>query len=118
MPTYSEITSGIATVEFSFGPLEISVTYCPGKVTEEFLGEYLALKGMDENTFKERFRAFNEALCDVIDEWNITEDDGVTMFPLDPDRLIKLPMTLRFGVAEAITGDFRPNGVATKIPNS
>jgi hypothetical protein len=118
MPTLHELTSGTSTTTFNFGSIPVSLTYFPGKVTEEFMGQVLAFEHMDEHTFAKTFDSFNITLCDLIESWDITEDDGVTMFPLDPARFVKLPLQLRFRLAQEIMASMRPNTDAPKTLNS
>lgn len=117
MPTLRELTSGTATVSFSFGSIPIRVTYYPGKITEEFMGQVLALNSMDENTFSSTFKTFNVTFCSIIESWDITEDDGKTMFPVVPDRVVKLPLQLRMRIAGEVMNDMRPNSDAPKTLN-
>lgn len=117
MPTLHELTSGTSTVNFSFGSIPVRVTYYPGRVTEEFMGQVLALNTMDEHTFTATFKTFNATLCELIESWDITENDGKTMFPLDPERVVKLPLPLRMRISSEIMSHMRPNGEAPKTLN-
>lgn len=117
MPTFYELTSGTSTINFDFGSIPLRVTYCPGLVTEEFMGQVLALNSIDEHTFTETFKSFNETLCEIIESWDITENDGKTMYPLAPERVVKLPLPLRGRIASEIMSDMRPNTEAPKTLN-
>lgn len=117
MPTLHELTSGTATVNFSFGSIPVRVTYYPGKITEEFMGQVLALNNMDEHTFTSTFKNFNATLCEVLESWDITEDDGKTMFPITPERVVKLPLQLRTWIAGEVMNDMRPNTEAPRTLN-
>lgn len=117
MPTLHELTGGTSTISFTFGSVPVRVTYYPGLITETFIGQVLAINNMDETTFMSTFKSFNATFCEVIESWDITENDGTTMFPLDPEHIAKLPIQLRGRIASEIMSDMRPNEGAPKILN-
>jgi len=104
-------------VNFTFGSIPVRVTYYPSRVTEEFMGQMLSFDKMDERTFAPTFAAFNATLCDLIESWDITENDGVTMFPIESERVVKLPLKLRMRISAEIMSDMRPNEEAPKTLN-
>src|SRR5881394_2939065 len=71
---------------------KVNLKYYPGRVTERTisLAESFAATGNDANAVTAGFKAFNEELVRLIKWWDVMENDGVTMFPLDAKRLSEL----------------------------
>lgn len=110
--TFHQMIANTASFSFDFMGEKITIQYFPGKVTEEFMGAVLAIQDMDESTLKATFQSFNQMLCEVISSWDVLEEENGAMYPLVPDRIIKLPWSFRLRVAMEIMGDLRPESIA------
>jgi len=116
--SFHAMVSKLAQISVRFMEEDISITYYPGKVTEEFIGASLALQSMEESTFLARFHTFNQMLCEVIARWDVFEDDACTvMYELTPDKIQKLPWMFRADVSGAILSDMRPEITAVSTQN-
>ena len=108
MPTIGQMVANSATTEVSFNGLVVKVDYFPGKVTERTIQEIRVLSQSTADDIESRFSQLNMLLCGLIKSWDLTEDDGETMFPLDPERMADLPIKFRSKLAVAILQDIRP----------
>lgn len=62
----------------------------------------------------------NALLARFIVKWDLTDDDGVTMFPLTPERLGELPFAFRQQCVSALYGENRmgeANGTLSRKPS-
>ena len=108
--TFSEIVSDTAQVSFRFADNDITLTYHPGRVTEETFQLSFQFGEMDTSTFDATFKSFNQELSNLVSSWDVYIDEEKTqMYPLDADHLVKLPILFRVRVLQAILGDIRPN---------
>ena len=115
--TFQQMVSESATINFTYNDYPIKIVYFPGKLTEEFVGAVIAMNAMDASTFNATFKTYNEQLCDVIESWDVLENDGVTMIPLTPERLAKLPFKFRAKLSQEIMGDMRPEASTPQTAN-
>jgi len=62
----------------------------------------------------------NGLLARFLVKWDVLDDDGVTMFPLTPERLSELPFPFRQQCVQALYGEGRmgeANGTLSKKPS-
>jgi hypothetical protein len=113
-----KIAANTAQVTFQAGesPDEtVTITYYPGRVTEQFFTAFQVFQGQDADVLA-GFEDFNKSLASVIEKWDVYEDDEQTqMFPLDPSRFGELPIGLRMQAYAAISGDIRPEAIAPQV---
>lgn len=108
MPTIWEMTSGTAAIEVAFNRLVVKAEYYPGKITERIIQKMRDLSRMNDGDLT-GFADLNAMIVELIASWDLTENDGVTMFPLDAERLPELPVQFRIKVLTAALKDMRPN---------
>lgn len=108
MPTFSQIIGNSAQITFTYSDEDIKLEYYPGRVTEKVLKIFQAVENIKEETAFDDIAAFNQSLADLIKSWNVTENDGETMYPLEASRLAELPLHFRGKVAGEIMRSFRP----------
>lgn len=118
--SFSQIASNTASVTFSYGSSTVTAMYYPGRITDDMLALVDSIPTLKESSAISMVRTLNDILCEIIKEWDVYEDDKQTiMYPLDPARLGKLPLTFRVLVFNEILSDIRPNETApTKTLNS
>lgn len=109
--TLQKMVAQTAEITFPWGEDTVTFSYHPGKVTETFLSQVLAISRMDEATFEATFKSFNTNLADVLQSWDVLDGDGSdgAMFPLDASRFSELPLIFRMQVAIQVMQDMRPN---------
>lgn len=107
MPTIGEMTSGLASIEVAFHTITVKAQYYPAKITERTIQHIQAFSRPSGDM--SGFADLNAMLIDLVASWDLTEDDGVTMFPLDVERLPELPVMFRVNVMTAALKDMRPN---------
>lgn len=110
--TLAKIASNTASVTLHVGEDTVTIVYYPGRVTEKAIATLNAFGKMDTSRLEEDFSAFNHMLAHLIKSWDVLEDDGETMFPLEAKRLAELPVGFRMGVINAIMSDIRPEQMA------
>lgn len=118
--TLSQIANNESSIVVTGGVLGESVVnlvYYPGHVTEEVFGTLNMFSAMNDENILSSFASFNETLASIIKSWDVMEDDKVTMFPIDPARFPKLPISFRMQVLNAIMGDIRPESFAPQTQN-
>lgn len=114
MPTLSQIIGNSVKITLEFAQEEIQVEFSPGRVTEKTLKIFYAVEHIKEESMFDDIESFNRELAGIIKWWDVTEDDGKTMYPLDVKRLAELPLMFRGAVAGAIMRNFRPEADAPK----
>lgn len=107
MPTIGEMTSGLASIEVPFHTLIVKAEYYPAKITERTIQQIQSLQR--EKGDLSGFADLNALIVDLIASWDLTENDGATMFPIDKERLPELPVVFRMNVLTAAMKDMRPN---------
>lgn len=110
MPTIGEMVSGTAAIQVTFHTTTVKAEYYPGKLTENVIvqiNELTTLTTQEEVT--SGFSTMNDLLVELIASWDLTENDGVTMFPIDAARLPELPLPFRMNMLLATITDMRPN---------
>jgi len=110
MPTIGEMVAGTASIEVTFHTLTVKAEYYPGKLTEDVIGQINDLTMLTtQEEIKSGFSAMNDLIVELIASWDLTENDGVTMFPIDATRLPKLPLPFRMKLLMETMQDMRPN---------
>lgn len=119
MPTFRQIIGNSVKIKFEFAEEEIQLEFHPGRVTEKTLKIFHAVENVKEESMFDDIESFNRELAGIIKWWNVTEDDGETMYPLEVKRLADLPLMFRGAVASAILRNFSPEARASqeKTPN-
>src|SRR5450631_1077122 len=84
MPTFSDIANGIAHGQTVWGALTVKIDYYPAHVTERTIA---SVQGFNVDDPITAFADLNALLIDLIKFWDLTEDDGTTMYPLVEERL-------------------------------
>lgn len=108
MPTFRQIIGNSVSLSFDYSGDEIKAEYYPGHVTEEVVRVFQAVENIKEETAFDDMAAFNATLAKLIKSWNVTEDDGTTMYPLTAARIADLPLHFRGTMAAQIMQAFRP----------
>jgi len=127
--TVGQITSNIAKASFTVTITEedengeattyqekVNLKYYPGRVTERTIA--LANQFQVGNEVAEviaGFHTFNAELVRLIKWWDVLENDGTTMFPLDATRLEELSIDFRGQLLVAIMEDIRPEAIAPQM---
>lgn len=119
MPTFKQLIGNSVKIKIEFAEEEIQIEFHPGRVTEKTLKIFYAVENIKEESMFEDIESFNRELARILKWWDVTEDDGKTMYPLDAKRLAELPLMFRGAVASAILRNFSPEARASqeKIPN-
>src|SRR6266568_5431147 len=96
---------------------KVNLKYYPGPVTEKTIGlaQSFSATGNDADSVTAGFKAFNEELVRLIKWWDVMENDGTTMFPLDAKRLEELSIDFRGQLLVAIMEDIRPEAIAPQM---
>src|SRR6266705_3597432 len=91
--------------------------FYPTRVTEKTIGlaQSFSATGNDADSVTAGFKAFNEELVRLIKWWDVMENDGVTMFPLDARRLSELSIEFRGQLLVAVVSDIRPETLAPHL---
>ena len=129
--TIGQITSNIARATFKVNITiedeetgeestyeeQVNLKYYPGRITEKTiaLAQSFATVAGDADAILSGFRAFNEELVRLIKWWDVMENDGVTMFPLDARRLPELSFEFRGQLLVAITEHMSPEARAPQL---
>ena len=98
MPTLAQMAANSAPVSFSWQGLDFNVSYFPGKLSDAAIAQIDA--GLD---------SMNTELAALVQSWDLLDNDGVTPFPLDPARLVELPVPFKQALVRAMIRDNRPN---------
>ena len=106
--TVSQIASNVATVTVAVDADTVTIQYFPGRVTEKTLALADMFSSTTETTIVDNFKLFNVELANLIKSWDVLENDGQTMFPLDASRFTELPLAFRVKAFMAIIGNIRP----------
>lgn len=109
MPTLSQVAARTKSLVVEWGSTPIKVEYKPGKLTGNLIAE------VENNADVE---TIGTVLIDLIDTWDLTEDDGVTMFPLDLKRFGEIGLPVLTAIFYAIVTDMRPEALAPQMTNS
>ena len=111
MPTFSQIANNTASTTIAWGSLVISVDYFPSHITEKTIATAQSFNIDDPVS---AFGTVNELLVDLVKSWDLTEDDGTTMYPLSENRLADLPVMFRVQCLRDIIGAMRPESMAAQ----
>lgn len=110
MPTISQMVTGTAPVTIQFHGITVKAAYYPGKVTEDIIAQIDALATVGASTeTRAGYSDLDALLTELIASWDLTEDDGVTMIPIDAEHLRTLPVLFRQQALLRIVEDMRPN---------
>lgn len=110
MPTIGEMVRGTASIQVTFHTITVKAEYYPGKLTEDVIGQINDLTTLTtQEEIKSGFSTMNDLLVELIASWDLTENDGVTMFPIDAARLSELPLPFRMNLLMETISDMRPN---------
>lgn len=113
--TLAKITSNTAEISMMVGEDTVNVTYYPGRVTEKTIAQLQGYADVNPDHFAETVHEVNVLMANLIKSWDVLENDEVTMFPLDPERLAELPFMFRTKVVVAIMQDIRPEADAPQM---
>lgn len=110
MPTIGEMVSGTAAITVQFHAITVKAEYYPGKLTESVIAQINELTTLTtQEEVASGFSTMNDLLVELIASWDLTENDGVTMFPIDAARLPELPLPFRMNLLMETVSDMRPN---------
>jgi len=115
----SQIAINEATITLTGGSLgdgSLTITFYPGRITEETVAMPQAFANTSAEAFKQNFADFNAMLVGLIKSWDLLEDDG-SVFPLDAVRFGKLPIAFRMQVYQGIMENISPEAVAASTPS-
>ena len=111
--TLSQIATNTASVTLQVGSETVTVIYYPGHVTEKILtAANFDKRGDDVASIEAAVGDFNVTLANLIQSWDVLENDGETMFPIEASRFPDLPLAFRLQIFGAILGDLNPNSLA------
>jgi hypothetical protein len=129
--TIGQITSNTAKASFTVTITEedeegtehtreeqVNLTYYPGRITEKTIVLSQGINGVaqdDLDGLLGGFRAFNDEMVRLIKWWDVLENDGTTMFPLEASRLEELPYAFRGQLLSAMVNDTRPEAVEPQM---
>jgi hypothetical protein len=112
-----------ATIEVGEEGDTITFRFRHGLITPRFVQDLLALdegrlKGATAGEAAAAVQAVSEQLAHVVAEWDVTEADGATMFPLDPARLAaEIPLDVQVQMLFTILSEMRPGEVTAPGSN-
>jgi len=127
--TVGQITSNIAKATFTVTITEededgqehtsqehVNLKYYPGRITERTIALANQFKVGDElDEVIAGFHSFNAELVRLIKWWDVLENDGKTMFPLEAHRLEELSIDFRGQLLVAIMEEIRPEAIAPQM---
>jgi hypothetical protein len=127
--TVGQITSNIGKATFTVTITEedengslhtyqekVNLTYYPGRVTERTIALANSFQvGSEVAEVIAGFHAFNAELVRLIKWWDVLENDGVTMFPIDITRLEELSIDFRGQLLVAIMEEISPEAIAPQM---
>ncbi len=128
--TVGQITSNIAKAQFTIAITQedeetgeehtyqeqVNLKYYPGRVTERTIALTNQFKASDElDEVLSGFKAFNDEVVRLIKWWDVMENDGVAMFPLDSRRLEELSLDFRGQLLVAIVEGISPEALAPHL---
>lgn len=87
-----------------FADDEVKLWYWPAVYTADFEDEVLTLLQSERNA-----GALATSLLELIDEWDVLEDDGVTPYELSEEHLRTVPATFTMALFTAINKDAAKN---------
>ncbi len=108
--TLAKIARNIAVVVLHYSGEDIVIEYYPSRITGKMLVEMQALAEVEQSKASAGFTSLIETLLLLIKSWTIFEDEDETvMYPLTPESLAALPISLISQTFQAVVGDARPN---------
>lgn len=112
-----KMASNIASVTVTVGDDTATIVYYPARVTEKIL--FMPFDDSSASTMAASFGEFNTDLANLIQSWDVFEDDAQTQpFPVDATRFPELPLEFRLKIYKAIVSDVRPEAAASQTtPN-
>lgn len=112
-----KMASNTASVRVQVGEDTATITYYPARVTEKIL--FMPFDDSSVSTMAASFSEFNTDLANLIQSWDVYEDDAQTqLFPIDAGRFSELPLDFRMKIYQAIVSDVRPEAAAPQTtPN-
>ena len=112
-----KMASNTASVTVRVGDDTATINYYPAKVTEKIL--FMPFDDSSQTAMKASFEDFNGDLANLIQSWDVYEDDAQTqLFPIDATRFAELPLDFRLKIYQAIVSDVRPEEMASQTtPN-
>lgn len=111
--TLAEIAANTSTVTVSFGDKSLSVEYHPLLITDEMLANLTGFAQLTEATALAKIRELAGILVDLIESWDLLENDGETPIPLTVPRLMKLSPVIKARVIQAMMEDINPETMAS-----
>jgi hypothetical protein len=114
--TLNQIAANTASITLSVGGETVTIEYFPGRVTEKVLtaGNF-SRRGDKPEDIAAGVEDFNGTLANLIKSWDVLENDGQTMFPIEAGRFPDLPLGFRLQVFSDILGAFRPEAIAPQV---
>lgn len=95
---------------------QVNLKYYPGRITEKTMALANAYTAQDDlDTVLNGVMAFNHELVRLIKWWDVLENDGETMFPLDVKRLEELPFDFRGQLLAAMVEGVSPEAVTPHL---
>jgi hypothetical protein len=127
--TVGQITSNVARASFNVTITQedeegnehtytekVNLKYYPGRVTERTMAlanQFKVGDALDE--VLSGFKAFNDEMVRLIKWWDVMENDGVTMFPIETKRLEELSLDFRGQLLVAIVEGISPEALAPHL---
>lgn len=109
--SYEQLINNTVPVTFKYEGEDITVHYCPGKITDSVYAKIMNFARSGTETTEDTLKAVNEMLVSLLQKWDIYEDIKQTkMYPLDPVRLANLPVSLKLTALIEVANHVRPEG--------
>ena len=117
--TLKQIAANTASASMEFeGGGSLNITYYPLRISDEMLLQLQSFAGATEQTMPGLLGDLNQMLVDVVQSWDLLEDDGVTPIALTQERLAGLSPVIKSLAVQCILGSIRPEALAPTIkPN-
>src|SRR5882762_9737623 len=109
--TLSDVAAQRALVTIDFPTGDLNIHYLPGVLTREMIAR-MDKFSKDKEAVTAELDSAIALLIEMVAEWDLMEDDGVTPIALNKDRLATVSSIMLTLVIEAIQGDVRPETLA------
>lgn len=107
--SYEQIISNSSEVTFTYQGDTVTVWYCPGKIDDKAYSKIMSFAQSGVQNTDETLSSVNDLLASLIDKWDVYEDAKQTkMFPLVPEKLALLPVSLKIKALVEVATNVRP----------
>jgi len=111
--TLAHIAANTARATLDFGASgSLAIDYYPLLITDEMFVQLQSFASTSEAEAPGKLADLNRMLVEVIQQWDLLEDDGQTVIPLTVERLTRLSPVIKAMVLQAILGSISPEALA------